>query len=394
MSQDIQMGLPREGMDMLSSEEDLRDGTYRRLRNVDVSKEGVVRRRPGYKRVVNQPGMHSLYAYGDKLLFVDRGSLMLFNPETRVGDVLGLVGDFPLGYTEYNGRVYMTNIQGCWYLDSGVLHQAGVVNNYSGGIPFTVDHDNETEWTHKVTVAVSVVAPNGEESGAKVIGECDLSDLPELGDWGYMRLYSTSGAAGAWILIGSVEPCEVLGLEVLPGGHFITGHKGRLVVAVDNCVVFSEALRPHLYDPATNVIPFVGKIRMLVSNSDCLYVADDRGVWVLAGKDLFEASLERVSSAIIVTGSALVVPSSALPAGREDMKISEGEDLVVFLTEHGYVGGRGNGLLVSLSRGLVKLPAGREGCTVLLERDGMAQLVSAINASSLEAVGVATDAIF
>ena len=103
MSQDIQMGLPREGMDMLSSEEDLRDGAYRRLRNVDISKEGIVRRRPGFKRVVNNPGMHSLYAYGDKLLFVDRGSLMLFNPETRVGDVLGLVGDFPLHYTEYDG---------------------------------------------------------------------------------------------------------------------------------------------------------------------------------------------------------------------------------------------------------------------------------------------------
>ena len=394
MSQDIQMGLPREGMDMLSSEEDLRGGTYRRLRNVDVSKEGVVRRRPGYKRVVNQLGMHSLHVYGGKLLFVDRGALMLFDPETRVGDVLGLVGDFPLGYTEYNGCVYMTNIQGCWRLDSDVLYPVGIVNNYSGGLPFTVDHDQQTEWTHKVTVAVSVVSPYGEESGARVIGECDLSDLPESGDWGDLRLYSTAGAAGAWVLIGSVEPCEVLGLGVLPGGHFITGHKGRLAVAVNDCVVFSEALRPHLYDPATNVIPFVGKIRMLVSKGDCLYVADDRGVWVLKGKDLFEASLEQVSSAIIVTGSALVVPSSALPAGREDMDISEGEDLVVFLTEHGYVGGRGNGSLVNLSRGLVKLPAGREGCTVLLERDGTAQLVSAINASSFEAIGVATDAIF
>ena len=394
MSQDIQMGLPREGMDMLSSEEDLRDGAYRRLRNVDISKEGIVRRRPGFKRVVNNPGMHSLYAYGDKLLFVDRGSLMLFNPETRVGDVLGLVGDFPLHYTEYNGYVYMSSIQGCWRLDNGVLHPVGVANWYSGGLPFTVDHDNQTEWTHKVTVAVSVVSPYGEESGAKVVGECDLSDLPESGDRGDLRIYSTAGIAGAWVLVGSVEPCEVLGLEVLPGGHFITGHNGRLCVAVDNCVIFSEALRPHLYDPATNVIPFVGKLRMLVSNGDCLYVADDRGVWILKGKDLIESSLEQVSSAIIVTGSALVVPSTALPAGREDMDISEGEDLVVFLTEHGYVGGRGNGSLVNLSRGLVKLPAGREGHTVLLERDGMAQLVSAINATSLEAVGAAKDATF
>lgn len=394
MSQDIQMGLPREGMDMLSSEEDLRDGTYRRLRNVDISKEGIVRRRPGFKRVVNNPGMHSLYAYGDKLLFVDRGSLMLFNPETRVGDVLGLVGDFPLHYTEYNGYVYMSSIQGCWRLDNGVLHPVGVANWYSGGLPFTVDHDNQTEWTHKVTVAVSAVSPYGEESGAKVVGECDLSDLPESGDRGDLRIYSTAGVAGAWVLVGSVEPCEVLGLEVLPGGHFITGHNGRLCVAVDNCVVFSEALRPHLYDPATNVIPFVGKLRMLVSNGDCLYVADDRGVWILKGKDLIESSLEQVSSAIIVTGSALVVPSTALPAGREDMNISEGEDLVVFLTEHGYVGGKGNGSLVNLSRGLVKLPTGREGHTVLLERDGMAQLVSAINATSLEAIGVAGDATF
>ena len=394
MSQDIQMGLPREGMDMLSSEEDLRDGAYRRLRNVDISKEGIVRRRPGFKRVVNNPGMHSLYAYGDKLLFVDRGSLMLFNPETRVGDVLGLVGDFPLHYTEYNGYVYMSSIQGCWRLGDGVLHPVGVANWYSGGLPFTTDHDNQTEWVHKVTVAVSAVSPYGEESGAKVVGECDLSDLPESGDRGDLRIYSTAGAAGAWVLVGSVEPCEVLGMEVLPGGHFITGHNGRLCVAVDNCVIFSEALRPHLYDPATNVIPFVGKLRMLVSNGDCLYVADDRGVWILKGKDLIESSLEQVSSAIIVTGSALVVPSTALPAGREDMDISEGEDLVVFLTEYGYVGGRGNGSLVNLSRGLVKLPAGREGHTVLLERDGMAQLVSAINATSLEAIGVARDATF
>lgn len=394
MSQDIQMGLPREGMDMLSSEEDLRDGTYRRLRNVDISKEGIVRRRPGFKRVVNNPGMHSLYGYGSKLLFVDRGSLMLFNPDLRMGDVLGLVGDFPLSYAEYNGALYMCNVQGVWRLVDNVLYPVGVVNYYLGGLPFTVDHDNQTEWTHKVAVAVSCVDIYGEESGAKVLGECDLSDLPESGDLGDLRIYSTAGAAGAWVLVGSVEPCEVLGLEPLPGGHFITGHGGRLCVAVDNCVVFSEALRPHLYDPATNVVPFVGKIRMLLSNGDCLYVADDRGVWILKGKDLFEASLEQVSSAIIVTGSALVVSSSALPAGREDMDISEGEDLVVFLTEHGYVGGRGNGSLVSLSRGLVKLPAGIEGCTVLLERDGMAQLVSAINATSLGAVGTATDATF
>lgn len=394
MSQDIQMGLPREGMDMLSSEEDLRDGTYRRLRNVDISKEGIVRRRPGFKRVVNNLGMHSLYGYGSKLLFVDRGSLMLFNPDLRMGDVLGVVGDFPLSYAEYNGAVYMCNVQGAWRLVDSVLYPVGVVNYYLGGLPFMVDHDNQTEWTHKVAVAVSCVDIHGEESGAKVIGECDLSDLPESGDLGDLRIYSTAGAAGAWVLVGSVEPCEVLGLEPLPGGHFITGHGGRLCVAVDNCVVFSEALRPHLYDPATNVVPFVGKIRMLLSNGDCLYVADDRGVWVLKGKDLFEASLEQVSSAIIVTGSALVVSSSALPVGREDMNISEGEGLVVFLTEHGYVGGRGNGSLVGLSRGLVKLPAGIEGCTVLLERDGMAQLVSAINATSLGAVGTATDATF
>lgn len=394
MSQDIQMALPREGMDMLSSEEDLRDGAYRRLRNVDISKEGIVRRRRGFKRVAVSEGMHSLYAYGDRLLFVDRGSLMSFDPDTRLGDVLGFVGDIPLAYCAYNEHVYMTNRFRVWRLSNGVLYEAGVQNTYMGGLPFSVDHNAQVEWVHKVTVAVSRVNVDGEESGAKIVGECDLSDLPESGDWEDLRIYSTAGAAGAWVLVGSVEPCEVLGLEVLPGGHLITGHSGRLCVAVDNCVVFSEAMRPHLYDPATNVIPFVGKLKMLVSNGDCLYVADDRGVWILKGKDLFEASLEQVSSAIIVTGSALVVPSSALPAGREDMNISEGENLVVFLTEHGYVGGRGNGSLVNLSRGLVKLPAGREGCTVLLERDGMAQLVSAINATSLEAVGVAKDAIF
>lgn len=133
---------------------------------------------------------------------------------------------------------------------------------------------------------------------------------------------------------------------------------------------------------------------MLKSTGDVLYVADDRGVWILKGKELIEASLEQVTSDIIVDGSALAVPSYALPVGREDMPISEGETLIVFLTEHGYVGGRSNGSLVRLSRGLVRLPAGREGRTVLLERDGMTQLVSAINASSLEAVGVATDAIF
>ena len=395
MSQDIQMGLPREGMDMLSSEEKLRAGAYRQLRNVDISKEGVVRRRPGYKRVFSRRGAHSLHAYASDLLMVDRGNLVRYNITTKLATVLGAVGDHPLGYAWYNDTLYASNVYGVWGVTPSGFKKVGVQNTYLGGLPFITNvHDATKDWTHKVSVAVSVVDAHGEESGAIRVGECELADLPQTGVAGDLRIYSTSGLGGGWVLTGTVEPCEVLGLEPLPGGHLIDGHNGRLCAAVDNCVVFSEALRPHLYDPAMNVIPFVGKIRMLKSNVDVLYVGDDRGVWILKGKDLSEASLEQVSSDIIVYGSALVVPSSALPAERKDMPISEGETFVVFLTEQGYIGGRSNGSLVNLSRGFVRLPAGREGRTVLLERDGMAQLVSAINASSFEAVGLATDATF
>ncbi len=70
---------------------------------------------------------------------------------------------------------------------------------------------------------------------------------------------------------------------VMPAGHLIEYWDSRLWVARNNEIIPSDATFPSFRDKRHNAVPLEGKVRMLKSVSDGLYVSDTKQCFFLAG---------------------------------------------------------------------------------------------------------------
>ena len=70
------------GMNNIDPVTDLPDGQLREQRNVDATRTATLRRRAGYKKVMDLGQGHSLYSDGLQLLTVEDGRLVRLHPDT------------------------------------------------------------------------------------------------------------------------------------------------------------------------------------------------------------------------------------------------------------------------------------------------------------------------
>lgn len=178
-------------------------------------------------------------------------------------------------------------------------------------------------------------------------------------------------------------------LTPLPAGDFICWHNGRLYTAKNGALYFSEAMRPHLHNPAHNVIPFSGHIAFVESVGDGLYVGDSRGVWFLSGNDPAKFEQRRVSSCRAVVRSSIMVPPEHFPPKQ----VPVDSPVAVWLSTSGYVVGMPGGTTVELQPDRLKVPSGLVGRSAFLLREGRKQVVTPVNSTSTATFGTAVDSV-
>jgi len=136
--------------------------------NIDLSKEGRIRRRDGYSTVYKAQLAHSLWSDAalDVALFVDQGRLHVLHSDESVRDLGIVVGNVPLSYTLLDNRIYLTNRTTCGLLNlpDWTWHAWGAPSTPAIG-PYTVV-DGYALPKGLYQLAVTVTDALGRESGA------------------------------------------------------------------------------------------------------------------------------------------------------------------------------------------------------------------------------------
>lgn len=412
MSQTKPYPLPIAGVDTLSSETALGNGTVRSAVNVDIGRAGRFKRRAGYTRRVARTGMHSLFYAVQKgwtLVAQDAGLFRLDIDTYAMTPLATLNSPDKLEYTEYNGNLYFANKTTLGWVpsDSTVARPVGVpvpttptLSVAAGGLT-----------PGKYGVAITFVDDRGEESGATELqvinlpdgGGIRLANLPQKLGWRiFVYITSADGDVLRWAAeFPAVFPSYVVAeiaqggvldtrfLVSLPPGDFVRWHNGRLFTAKNGALRFSEALRPHLHNPAHGVIPFSGHIAFVESVGDGLYVGDSRGVWFLSGTDPTKFELRRVSTCRAVAYSSIMVPPEHFPPKQVPAEVP----VAVWLSTSGYVVGMPGGTTVELQPDRLKVPSGLTGRSAFLLREGRKQVITPVNSTSTATFGTAVDSV-
>ncbi len=412
MSQTKPYPLPIAGVDTLSNETALVKGAVRSAVNVDIGRAGRFKRRAGYTRRVAHPGMHSLFYAAQRgwtLVARDSALYQLDINTYSLTSLAALSSPDKLEYTEYNGNLYFTNKTTIGWVPSNSATARPV------GVPVpttpTLSAAPGGLTPGKYGVAITFVDDRGEEGGATELQVIDLPDgggirlanLPQRMGW-MISVYvtSTDGDVLRWAAeLPAVFPTYVVAeiaqggeldtqfLIPLPPGDTVRWHNGRLFTAKNGALRFSEALRPHLHNPAYGVIPFSGHIAFVESVGDGLYVGDSRGVWFLSGTDPTKFEQRRVSTCRAVARSSIMVPPEHFP---QKMVPAEAP-VAVWLSTSGYVVGMPGGTTVELQPDRLKVPSGLTGRSAFLLREGRKQVVTPVNSTSTATFGTAVDSV-
>lgn len=405
--------LPITGIDSLSNETALMKGAVREAVNVDIGRAGRFKRRVGQTLRLAGADFHSIWGAAQRgTMLVAQGNVLnRLNQDLSLTALSTLNTGDPLSYTEYNGNVYWTSKSTLQWLpaNSGAARDVGVP---TPELNPTLAAGNGSLRSGKYGVCITYVDERGEEGGAT---DVQIIDLPNGGgivlsglptsrpDW-QIYVYITD-ADGMQLRFAAQFPAvfpnytmaetakgselETQFLKPLPPGEFVTWLAGRLYTAKNGTLYFSNALRPHLHDPAHNFVQFSGFISFIEAVTDGLYVGDSRGVWFMKGTDPTKFEQVMVSTCRAVRRSSIKIPPEHLP----EKKVPATNPVALWLSTSGYVVGMDGGATVELQPERVKVPAGLVGRTTYLFRKGMKQVVTPVNSTSTVAFGTAVDSV-
>jgi hypothetical protein len=398
--------LPVLGVDLLANEYSIPPGRVRAASNVDFRRDGSFYRRDGYELAVPGAGFHGLKATSRGCFVARSGYLYALDTDTYAPSMVSPLGsNAPVDITEHNGDVYFISRTAFVWLpsDSNDFRDVGV--RWPATLPAMESTAEGALVPGDYAVAISRVDDRGEESNTAFLGtlrsEGGIRLTGLTADFlGSIRVYLT--APGGDVLYLSEEfggtftsflvtrPPDGATrtsqhLKPMPRGDFVRGHAGRLYVAVGDTLYFSDVLRPRLYDPRHNYIKFTGRIRFVESVVGGLYVGDDRGAWFLPGNDPTEMAMRRANPSRPVARSSLLIEASNLP--KEFSQVDQ--DVAVWLAEDGYMLGRPDGNVASLTPDRIRVAAELEGRSVYVVREGVKQIITLVAASTASGFGVA-----
>ncbi|MGH7176130.1 MAG: hypothetical protein ACREJC_02010 [Tepidisphaeraceae bacterium] len=273
--------------------------------NVDVSDTGRVRSRRGFTRIRTNISGHSVFAAKGRFLFCDSGDLRLGVPPGDSVILSGLPTQMPMAYVEVNDEIRLSNGFITKRLTAGgALTPWGVAT--PSGAPTASPLAFGALDEGRYQVAVTHVAPDGEESGASIVaivdvaagGGIQLVGIPQPSD-GYatlIRIYVTKQNGDLFYLYDDV-PVGTFNLDVFassalgpaldtfflqpfPPCSSLEYYNGRIYGANGPFVFYTESFRYGLFRPAQNFIMFPSDVTVLKAVEDGFYVCADQTYWL------------------------------------------------------------------------------------------------------------------
>lgn len=159
--------------------------------------------------------------------------------------------------------------------------------------------------------------------------------------------------------------------ETMPVGQHIASHSGRIWVAKQNEIWFSEGMSTHISRLATNYFMMPTYIHMLQPSGDGVYIGTEHSIMYLKGDDPFTATLGTAYS-----HGPVLYAFARVPGEKFDVQ----EDSVpVWWTKDGVLSvGLPGGEVRQLTRDRLAAPEYGFGAVSLREREGISQVVSSL----------------
>lgn len=178
---------------------------------------------------------------------------------------------------------------------------------------------------------------------------------------GYEKGIIENGASREW-----VKPTEYVGpttqryFDDPPIGHLLEIWNGRMLVAHDNVISYSEPFNYGGFDRARGDMVFQGRIRMMRSVRQGVWVSDTENIYFLGGTDLPKCFRAHVTMFPAIEGTDVLVNGQRL--GMESVEL-----WLLWTSQEGVCAGGPEGQMANLTQDRLILPASTKGAGFCLD---------------------------
>lgn len=355
-----------------------------KAQNVDLDKEGYVRRRVGRTKRLALSSAHSLFADSkDRLFLVNSGELLEVFPDYTVRPIDADLGNHPLSYVEAAGQVFYANetkvgvIDGFW----GVKMPSPPFGTLSSGnmsagrylVAVTALREGVESGARQPTVAELINAGGLSLSVAGFDPNADALNVycsePNGQELYWQGEFPPTSPIHLTQVQHSTDPLTTFGhYPPLPGQH-IANYRGRMLIASGAALYWSQPLAYHHFRIQTDVQLFEDRICLLAALDSGFFVAAGSRTYWVAGQDPDEWQPRLIDTRQVAEGQPLRLPAHKLPELQ-----SQGE-VLVWATADGFVAGMGDGTVQHLTDGRLAIDAFKQSALTFREDGNLRQIL-------------------
>lgn len=182
------------------------------------------------------------------------------------------------------------------------------------------------------------------------------------------------GGWKAWAFTSYVGPVSTKQHNQPPVGHLLTYHAGRMFVAVDNAVFYSEPFFHAAFDLARAYLPFTSRIRLLKAIPAGLFIGTEKEIFFIKGTNPDEFEMIRVADypPLINMSANNTINGKYLLSG----KVFGGDCIIIPTTKGICIGGASEGgYFTNISEDRIEYPSALY-CSTLVQKDKILILIN------------------
>ena len=166
-----------------------------------------------------------------------------------------------------------------------------------------------------------------------------------------------------WVYTNFIGPTTVKTFSDPPIGHLIELYNGRMYIAKDDIVWYSERFNYNAYDLARSYIPFDLRICLLQAVKSGVYFGTEGGVYFLKGSTPQEFEFIKVHEGVAIEGTQVKIQDEKI--GETDLG---GEIVLSFLSNKGICLATSEGKVHCITKTKIDIPEGNYGAGIIMNK--------------------------
>lgn len=381
-----------KGLNNVNSPENTDISYLKKALNVNIDKTGNISKRKGYTK--KDTAIYTSLWYSEQTgecYAVRNGDLVRLFDDYSFEVLDSNIGPVDLSFEEVDGTVYFTSDNYNGIIEESSKRNWGLEKvNVSPGL--SIVSGNLPEGTYQVSY--TYVSSSGRESGTSVASYISVPEnsgiqinIPTSTDpsVSFARVYCSTqngtelffsgvGFLGGTYIFSNITslstPLRLFNIDSAPKGHIVRYYKGRLFIAQDNILWYSEPFQYEFFRLNSNYIEFPTRISEVMPVEDGIWVGADR-LYYISGDN--PSNFKRVVKETIrvVEGTSCKISGSYIridntPIGYKWL-VSTNLGIFVLFNQ---------GMVINLTSEHIALDQADSGTAMFIQDSGLNQYIS------------------